>query len=106
MSLHYWIPLIHLQGIVLLNLSYLILMDGLPEDECAWQLFDLNDLGKRQPLEAIDYIIRLHAGEMPEFLLKFTFKRLVPPVCHTISSFPSKNLRALGCEANHLMVDL
>lgn len=79
---------------------------GLSGDEPAQQFFYLNNLGNRKPSEVMDYMIRLHGGETPGFLLNFAFKRLLPPlVCHAISSFPAKDFRALSHEADHSMVD-
>lgn len=86
--------------------SLLLITNDLSEDAHAQQFFDLNDHGDRQPLEVIGYMIRLHASKMPGFLLKFASKWLLPPaVCHAISTFPSKDLRASGHKADCLMVN-
>lgn len=47
---------------------------SLSKGKYTQQFFYLNDLGNRQPSEIMDFMIRLHAGKMPEFLLKFAFK--------------------------------
>lgn len=42
---------------------------GLSEDECARAFFDLSDLGDWKSSEVMDYLLRLHKGEIPSFLL-------------------------------------
>lgn len=67
---------------------------------------NITKLGDRKPSEVMDQMLLLHGREPPTFLLRYAFKKLLPPpVRHTLSAFPSDKPRTWAKEADRLMVN-
>lgn len=78
----------------------------LSDDERARLFLNMIKLGDRRPSEVMDQMLFLHGRESPNFVLRYTFKRILPPpVRHTLTAFADSDPRVWARQADKLMVD-